>query len=91
MNEEFGERLGMKSDYRDLDDTVYRIPHVTRDTAFVTIIPQEVNGIKQRSIDCTCGRRIPWRLGVDNFSCAACGRNYTWMPELTGQENFVAI
>lgn len=85
------ERLGMKSNYRDLDDTVFIIPHITRDTSFVNIIPEEVLGNKIRAIDCTCGRRIPRRMGVDNFSCAVCGRNYTWMPELTGKENFVAI
>ncbi len=88
---DFPERIGMKSNYRDLDNTVYRSPYVTRDTSFVTIIPEEVDGVKQRAVDCTCGRRIPRRMGVDNFSCAICGRNYTWMPEITGKENFAAI
>ncbi len=91
VHEGFPERIGMKSNYRDLSKSVFRSPHITRDTSFVTIIPEEVDGVKQRAVDCTCGRRVPRRMGVDNFSCTICGRNYTWMPELTGKENFTAI
>lgn len=84
------EKIGV-GNFRDYEDQMYQSPIVTRQNAFVTTIPEEQKGHIIRGVRCTCGREIMRRMGVDDFACNSCGRQYSWRSELTGKELFTRI
>ncbi len=78
--------------FREHDKQIYSAPYVTRQTNFVTSIPEKMgDGTIIRGVQCTCGRIIRSRMGVENFACDTCGRKYITYEELTGKENFARI
>lgn len=84
------ERLS-PGNFRRFEDQIFTSPIITRQNSFVTFIPERENDNVIRGVRCTCGREIMRRLGVDDFSCDSCSRQYSWLTELTGREIFTRI